>query len=426
MARTERRDAGLIGTSARARQDDLLDEAARQFNSRGVTQTSLTEISDRLGVSRAALYYYVEDREDLVFKVYRRSLEVLARHLGEAAQTGRETLDIVDQLIATSLDPVEPEIAALSELGLLRRQEREVVLALYEGIVARLAGLLEAGASVGEARSCDYDTAARCIISMIFWVPLAERWNAPTPIDRQAIVRFTCDLARWGVAARRSRSSRGPEIDLSPLLPRATAAFDREGERENRRERILLVASRLFNAKGIDTTSLDEIASDLGTNKKALYRYVGDKQALISACYERAFKIAFFISDETGRLGLSAADEMDLQQRTHALAQQNPDICPLRHLRGLDALSPQARSSVLDAAGRFTAISRARATAAQREGDMRGMDVEAFLLLGTGPSAWLGKPLRDHDVSQRAQTAESVADFVKLGLAPLPGGVGQS
>jgi len=214
-------------------------------------------------------------------------------------------------------------------------------------------------------------------------------------------------------------------FDIEELKLRVQGAIKRS-ERENRRERILLVASRLFNAKGIDTTSLDEIASDLGTNKKALYRYVGDKQALISACYERAFKIAFFISDETGRLGLSAADEMDLQQRTHALAQQNPDICPLRHLSGLDALSPQARSSVLDAAGRFTAISRARATAAQREGDMRGMDVEAFLLLGTGPSAWLGKPLRDHDVSQRAQTAESVADFVKLGLAPLPGGVGQS
>jgi len=43
--------------------------------------TSLTDVADKLGFSRASLYYYVEDREDLMFQVYLRSSEIMARRL---------------------------------------------------------------------------------------------------------------------------------------------------------------------------------------------------------------------------------------------------------------------------------------------------------------------------------------------------------
>ena len=43
------------------------------MNLKGVSLTSLTELADELSISRASLYYYVEDRADLVFQVYRRS-----------------------------------------------------------------------------------------------------------------------------------------------------------------------------------------------------------------------------------------------------------------------------------------------------------------------------------------------------------------
>ena len=62
------------------RHERVLDEAARQLNAKGVSLTSLTEIAEKLGISRAAMYYYVEDREDLVFSVIAaraRSLPVI-------------------------------------------------------------------------------------------------------------------------------------------------------------------------------------------------------------------------------------------------------------------------------------------------------------------------------------------------------------
>ena len=74
--------------------------------------TSLTDVADKLGFSRASLYYYVEDREDLMFQVYLRSAEIMARRLGEAAQSGRSALQVVGNFISRTLDAAEPELAA--------------------------------------------------------------------------------------------------------------------------------------------------------------------------------------------------------------------------------------------------------------------------------------------------------------------------
>src|SRR5271170_1447553 len=148
--------ARRIEAAGKSRRDQLLDEAARELNSKGISLTSLTDVADKLGFSRASLYYYVEDREDLMFQVYLRSSEIMARQLGEAAQTGRGVMHVVGDFIARVLDPAEPELAALSEIGLLDQTERETVLGVYEAVVARLASILESGAKAGEIRRCDF------------------------------------------------------------------------------------------------------------------------------------------------------------------------------------------------------------------------------------------------------------------------------
>ncbi|HVY02917.1 MAG TPA: TetR/AcrR family transcriptional regulator, partial [Caulobacterales bacterium] len=319
----------------KSRRDQLLDEAARQLNARGVSLTSLTDVADQLGVSRAALYYYVDDREDLVFQVYRRSCEILARHLGESARSEHHALDVVREFVASTLDPDEPEIAALSELGLLRPAERETIMALYEGVVARLAYVLEAGAGAGEIRPCDFTIAARCIISMIYWTPLSVRWTmAASPVTRAQVINQINDVLAFGSASDRTKIVDPPRIDLSPLIAPKVAAFARDALSDAKREIITLTASRMFNAKGVDTTSLEEIAAELGATKRTLYHYVGDKQALISACYDRAYRIYFFLHDTAAAMDLSVSESTVAATRAYAEAQQRKDLSPLRPLVG--------------------------------------------------------------------------------------------
>ena len=50
-------------------------------------------------------------------------------------------------------------------------------------------------------------------------------------------------------------------------------------------------ASRLFNRRGLDGASLDDISASVGATKGAVYHYFDDKTDLITRCYERAFEL---------------------------------------------------------------------------------------------------------------------------------------
>ena len=63
------------------------DEAARQFNARGIAAPSVNQVAKRVGLTRAAVYYYVKDGEDLVFQCYLRACQLTADDLAELIET---------------------------------------------------------------------------------------------------------------------------------------------------------------------------------------------------------------------------------------------------------------------------------------------------------------------------------------------------
>ncbi len=420
MAASPRASARKRPAPAKARRDLLLDEAARQFNASGVSQTSLAEVADTLGVSRAALYYYVEDREDLVFQVYRRSCEVMSRHLGTAARSGRTAFQVIEDFVAAVLDPDEPEIAALSEIGLLRPAERETVLALYEGMIARLAGVLEAGEKRGELRSCDFAIAARVIVSILHWIPVSGRWTpAADAHDRRALIKTIVDVLARGCLTNRKQTLAIPVIDLSGLRVRPTNAFDREGIAEAKKETILAAASRLFNRKGVDSASLDEIAAELGATKRTLYHYVGDKQAILMACFARAHRIYLYVHKLSMALHGSPAAAAIANFRATAIAQQTEEFEPLRPVIGTEALPAEEQPL---AAKRSRELSRnfiVRYDKALAAGEVRDIDKKLMLLILPGATAWLAKGIVVGDEKRRAEIAEEVSNVVYLGLKRL-------
>jgi AcrR family transcriptional regulator len=71
----------------------LLDAAAEEINLRGAAAVSLNALAERLGLSRNALYYYVTDRSDLVFRAYLRTCEATADDLAIAFEEGRDPVE---------------------------------------------------------------------------------------------------------------------------------------------------------------------------------------------------------------------------------------------------------------------------------------------------------------------------------------------
>jgi AcrR family transcriptional regulator len=411
--------ARRIETAGKSRREQLLDQAARELNSKGISMTSLTDVADKLGFSRASLYYYVEDREDLMFQVYLRSSEIMARRLEEAAQSGRGTLQVLGNFISSTLDPAEPELAALSEIGLLDQAARETVLGIFEAVVARLASLLEAGAKAGRIRRCDFEIVARTIISIIHSIPLNSPLAEALRVSRPDIVAAAQDILANGWGADRTREVDPPAIDFAPLLTQSGGLFDRGAQFDAKREKILAAASQLFNRRGVDTTSLDDIAAAVGATKRTLYHYVGDKQTILSACYARTHRIFSFIREQAAAQGGCAIDTLIAVLRANSISHQRDDIEPLRSSTGYDSLSEAEKVLATQRGRELVQAYRALCREAHNERSMRDVNRDCLLLFMRGAGSWLAKGLVRGDDQRKAQIAAEIGDLLRLGLNPI-------
>jgi AcrR family transcriptional regulator len=398
------------------RHERVLDEAAKQLNAKGVSLTSLTEIAEKLGISRAAMYYYVEDREDLVFQCYRRSCEITARYLSEATREPGTAIEMVTRFVHRMLDPNEPELAARAEIAMMTQLQRDTIQGLYDALAARVAHLLTTGQHEGLIRPCDVEVNARIILSLVTWAPLARPWAQATGVITQdSLVAAVLATIFDGVGRERS-APEFVQFDLSSLCMRTGAVFDRDAISSAKRETLVSVASRLFNRKGIDATSLEEIAAQVGATKRTLHRHLGSKQELVAACYERAFKIFLHIKDEMLMHPGSRLSALASAMYALAIAYPREDLSPLSPLVGFDALSEAAQEKFNQDSAALTTGYHETLRRGIVEGSIADIDVEARSLVLPGLLSWLVKEDVPTDEGRRKFIAGEVAKLVAIGL----------
>jgi AcrR family transcriptional regulator len=402
------------------RHDLLLDAATRQLNSKGVLLTSLAEIAAALGISRSAMYYYVTDREDLVFQCYRRAAEVTARHLHEASRSGGNAAAVLQTFVTRMLDPNEPEIAARAEMAMMSVTQRDTIQGLHDAIATRLAHLLEAGHREGVLRECDVEVNSRIILSLLTWAPLAAPWaRAIGPVGTSRLLAAAIATVFEGLATESTAPAFTP-IDLAALLPQTVSAFDRAATLEAKREALVTEASWLFNRKGIDATSLEEIAAQVGATKRTLHHHIGSKADLVAACYERAFRIFFYIKDKMLAYPGTRLQALIAAMKALALAYPNRQLTPLSPVVGFGALLPDAQLRI-DAHSKalgdaYHALIRSGIT----EGSIRDVDVDARALMLPGLLSWLVKDDVPTDAIAQQHIARELANFVAVGVGTRP------
>jgi len=402
--------------AANSRHDMLLDAAARQLNSKGVLLTSLAEIAAELGISRSAMYYYVADREDLVFQCYRRAAEITARHLQEAIRAGGSAADVLRTFITRMLDPNEPELAARAEIAMMNAQQRDTIQGLHEGMATRLAHLLESGIREGVFRPCDVNVNARLILSLITWAPLARPWaRAIGPVGDQRLLEATLATVLEGLARERRIPTFAP-LDLSSLFPPRAHAFDRAAAVEAKREALLREASRLFNRKGIDATSLEEIANQVGATKRTLHHHIGSKADVVMACYERAFRIFFCIRDGMTAYSGSRLEAVVAAMHALALAYPSDELTPLSPTVGFAALTHKEQDKMVEYSKDLGDAYHEQIRIGIKEGSIADVDVEARALMLPGLLSWLVKDDVPSDSMQQRHIAEEIGKFVALGV----------
>jgi len=151
----------------------------------------------------------------------------------------------------------------------------------------------------------------------------------------------------------------------------------RRGRPGHSRESLLAGAVAVFEERGFEATSMDDVAARLGVTKSALYHHVRGKNELLGLALDRALDGLFAVTEEPGAREGRAIDRLEhlVRGSVRVLAAELPFVRLLLRLRG----NTDVERAALDRRRRFDRIVTDLVRAAEEEGDVRP-DVDPGLL----------------------------------------------
>jgi AcrR family transcriptional regulator len=158
----------------------------------------------------------------------------------------------------------------------------------------------------------------------------------------------------------------------------------RRGRPGHSLDTLLEVAVAVFNERGYDATSMDELAARLGVTKSAIYHHVPSKVELLRLALDRALDALFAVTEEPGATTGRAIDRLEhvVRGSVRVLAAELPFVTLLLRVRG----NSEVEQAALARRRGFDRVVTDLVRAAEEEGDVR-TDVDpavtSRLLFGT-------------------------------------------
>lgn len=412
------RAGGKPARKRAAKRDLLFAEAAREINAMGAGGIVINDVAEQVGLSRNALYYYVADRTDLVFGAYQRACEAMTDDLVAADETSADPAVKLTAFVEAQLAYERPPQAVLSDVDFLPDAQRAVIREMQGRNVAILRGWLEAGAQSGAFRACDAEITAQSLLGMISWGRLSAGWLGYRDgrAARRRIAAAINGLMLHGF-------STGPRdvplcaLDMEALTARSYNPFDRAQTNEVKIGQLIAAASRLFNQRGIDGASLDDIGAEVGATKGAVYHYFDDKADLVTRCYRRAFELFDLIMDTAVAQGRDGFERAMIALHLNVQAQAGPSS-PLMLQPGRLALADHDRAAFERASQRLRMTSNRSLRQGMADGSVSPCDTVFVGQVSAGIFLWLPKWLPRDAAQSPRQIAEAVCDVVAYGLVP--------
>jgi AcrR family transcriptional regulator len=188
----------------------------------------------------------------------------------------------------------------------------------------------------------------------------------------------------------------------------AAQAVPRRGRPGYDLESLLAVVVTVFNERGYDGTSMEDLASRLGISKSSIYYHVESKEELLALALDRALDGLFSVADEVKASGGPAIQRLEQLVRgsVSVLADRLPYVTLLLRARGNTATERRALARRRE----FDQIVADLVAEAEQDGDIRP-DVDpaitARLLFGLVNSL-----VEWYRPAKRATSASELADAV--------------
>jgi AcrR family transcriptional regulator len=272
----------------------ILSAASELFNVYGTRGTTLTQIANKLGLTKTSLYYYAKNKEELVHQCYLNTCIELQSMITSANNTDGSAMHKIEVLLRLNFDCLNDiingsrgHLAGFTEIASLSKRHKKEISDFISTFVIQVIELIEQGQHDGSIQKVQPVKASKALWGAIFWLPV---WLPSVEDDNlEEAYQQWLSIIKYGLHNQTTALS-----FAKTQLPKekvAPAGFDRTQQNKIKQEAFYRVGSIFFNQKGFKGTSLDVLAQSLGVTKGAFYYHIKNKDDLLIKCFERTINI---------------------------------------------------------------------------------------------------------------------------------------
>lgn len=151
----------------------------------------------------------------------------------------------------------------------------------------------------------------------------------------------------------------------------AEAATDTPRPSKRRRQEVIDVAARIFNEKGYEATSIQEIAEEVGILKGSLYYYIDTKEDLLFSVIKEAYDAALGVIEELEQREGSALELIEALLQGHAAVFASTFVQSSVFFREFRALSERRQETIREAADVYSRFLISQIRRGQRSGEIK-------------------------------------------------------
>jgi AcrR family transcriptional regulator len=196
------------------RLSEIYRVAARIICEKGYDATSMSEIADAVGITKAGVYHHVPGKQDLLFAIMSYGLDSLenevitpARAIDDAEQRLRAIIFNHSRLITDrSMSRGNPVTILIDEAAGLTPAHRRKIDQRKRAYVDLVRGTLKELKEEGKLRNVDVTVAAFSLFGMILWL---SRWYHPEgPLSPEQVADEVREIAMAGLLRPQARSAK--------------------------------------------------------------------------------------------------------------------------------------------------------------------------------------------------------------------------
>jgi AcrR family transcriptional regulator len=197
------------------RLDQIYYVAARIFCEKGYDATSMSDIADAVGITKAGIYHYVESKQDLLFAIMNFGMDRLemrviapARAVADAEQRLRTIIRNHALLImeGSAVAGYNPVTVLNDEMAGLTPTHRRKVLQRKRDYLDLLRDTLQQLKDEGKLKEVDDTVAAFSLFGMLLWL---SRWYHPDgKLSAERVANEMEKIALGGILRPQARLAR--------------------------------------------------------------------------------------------------------------------------------------------------------------------------------------------------------------------------